>query len=129
MTTSKILSDLFRWPAFIGYVILLFVFMVLPGEKIPEMIVRVNDKLLHFVDFFLLALLGFKTFNSSSKRLFQAHAGTKIVTFSLFYGALLEWIQTAVPGRDASFRDWMADAAGTLAALMIFSFSALTNPP
>lgn len=107
----------------------LFVFMVLPGEKIPEMIVRVNDKLLHFVDFFLLALLGFRTFNSSSRRLFQVHAGTKVVTFSLFYGALLEWIQTAVPGRDASFKDWLADAAGTLAALMIFSFSALTGPP
>jgi VanZ family protein len=32
-------------------------------------------------------------------------------------GALDEWHQMYVPGRDASFFDWMADAAGTMMAV------------
>ncbi len=37
------------------------------------------------------------------------------------YGALDEWHQSFVPGRDASVGDWMADSAGVMLALVLFS--------
>ena len=37
------------------------------------------------------------------------------------YGALDEWHQSFVPGRDASVGDWMADSVGVMLALVLFS--------
>jgi VanZ family protein len=40
-------------------------------------------------------------------------------------GALDEWHQVYVPGRDASFFDWMADGLGTV--LFVYAYSRLTK--
>ncbi len=37
------------------------------------------------------------------------------------YGALDEWHQSFVPGRDASVGDWVADSAGVMIGLLLFS--------
>ncbi len=37
------------------------------------------------------------------------------------YGALDEWHQSFVPGRDVSAGDWMADTAGVALGLLLFS--------
>jgi VanZ family protein len=37
------------------------------------------------------------------------------------YGALDEWHQSFVPGRDVSVGDWVADGAGVLLGLVLFS--------
>ena len=37
------------------------------------------------------------------------------------YGALDEWHQSFVPGRDASVGDWVADSAGVMLGLVLFS--------
>lgn len=87
---------------------------------------QANDKLLHFLDFLVLALLAFRTFTFSSQPLFYLHAGTKAAGFSVFYGSLLEWSQRTVPGRNASLWDWVADLAGILVASGIFRISRLT---
>ena len=121
MTISGTRSK-FRWPLFLAYTVFLYVTFTLPAEKIPPALDKVSDKLLHFLCFLILALLAFWAFIRSKTRLFRAHAGTKSAAFSLFYGALLEWAQRSVPGRSASFFDWLADAVGVAAAGLIFFF-------
>ena len=37
------------------------------------------------------------------------------------YGALDEWHQSFVPGRDVSVGDWVADSAGVILGLLLFS--------
>ena len=115
---SKVLSKL-RWPLFLAYAVLLYITFTLPVEKIPPQIYQINDKLLHFLCFVILALLGFQAFSHSAARVFSVYAEGKSAAFSLFYGAFLEAVQQNVPGRFASFNDWLADAAGVLAAFLL----------
>lgn len=90
----------------------------------PEM-VETNDKLSHFLGYFLLALLSFRTFLGSSLILFHQRVGAKAVVFSLVYALLLEWAQKGVPGRSSSFVDWASDAVGIFFASFFFRISRL----
>lgn len=45
-----------------------------------------------------------------------------ILGFCAVYGALDEWHQSFVPGRDADFLDWTADVAGAICALVLLKF-------
>ena len=123
MTASKNLSELFRWFLFAGYAILLYIVCTLPAEQIPAVVIRANDKVLHFLSFFLLTLLGFRAFSRSSYEMFYQYGEGKAVCFSLFYGPFIEWAQRSVPGREMSFMDVTADSLGTLLAFLIFRFS------
>ena len=112
---------------FLAYAILLYIFAVLPPEKIPAAIAAANDKALHFLDYFILALLAYQTLYYSSRSFFYLHAGGKAVVFSLFYGAFMEWVQIGIPGRGASFSDWAADSLGVLVASGNFRIAKLPN--
>ena len=120
MTASKSLSSFFHWVSFLGFAVFLYIGFTLPLSQIPEVFLPANDKALHFFDFLILTLLGFQAFFYSVHPFFHQGAGGKASAFSLFYGAYLEWAQTPVPGRGASFTDWMADALGVLVAWIIF---------
>ena len=65
------------------------------------------DKLVHFCYFGVMALL-------LAYGLGRRWWWLPLVLVPLI-GALDEWHQFYVPGRDASFFDWLADAAGTVA--------------
>ena len=129
MIVSRKVSSVFRWPLFIAYLLLLYVSFTLPSEQLPEAVTYANDKVLHFLDFFLLGLLAFRTFTLPSRPLFQVQAGGKAAVFSLLYGTFLEVLQQRVPGRDASVWDWTADLVGVLVASGIFRISRLTPSP
>lgn len=124
MNISKTLSNLSRWPLFLTYTVLLFVAYTISLDQIPAAVLRVNDKLMHFLDFLLLALLSFRTFRASHS-LFSRQAETKAVAFSLLYGAFLEWAQKNTVGRSPSVADWVADALGVFLAGFIFATSKL----
>lgn len=128
MTISKTLSNLSRWPLFLTYTLLLFIAYTISPEQIPEAILRVNDKLMHYLDFFLLVLLGFRTL-TSSRALFSRQAETKSAVFSLLYGAFLEWAQKYSVERSPSFMDWVADALGVFSGVIIFWISKLLTHP
>lgn len=91
-------------------------------------VTRANDKVLHCLNFLILALLAVRTFTISSYAFFRLQAEGKAMTFSLFYGAFLEWAQKYSDGREPSLADWLADALGVLAAAGIFRISKLTHP-
>ncbi len=47
--------------------------------------------------------------------------GLLFLLIGVGYGALDEWHQSFVPGRDASVGDWVADSAGVMLGLVLFS--------
>ena len=48
-------------------------------------------------------------------------SGILLLIMGATYGALDEWHQGFVPGRDVSAGDWMADTAGVALGLLLFS--------
>ena len=83
---------------------------VLPG--------RGSDKLAHVSAFAVLAAIFAITWQLSSGRLIVRHLCWIWVVVAI-YGALDEWTQIAV-GRNASARDWAADAIGAALGLLLF---------
>ena len=127
MSTSKTLSNLSRWPLFLTFTVYLSLSHILSPDRLP-LAAYVNDKVFHFLNFLILALLGYRTFHRSSRSFFALHSEQKAMAFALFYGALMEMIQSTLPSRTASFADWLADAAGVFVAFLVFRISKLTPP-
>ena len=70
------------------------------------------DKAVHALIFGLLAALTARALRAAGWGVRRA-LWTAVLAASL-YGALDEWHQSFVPGRDADPRDWAADTAGAL---------------
>ena len=93
------------------YWLLLITATSLPAADLPS--IGTIDKVNHFIAYFGLAILLTLTF------LFQLkyesiYKKAYLVAFLIviFYGMLDEIHQLFIPGRDAEFFDWLADAAG-----------------
>ena len=75
------------------------------------------DKLIHGGLFLILGLfLAWGKGRSGS-----SVSGLLFFLIGVGYGALDEWHQCFVPGRDASVGDWVADSAGVMLGLVLFS--------
>ena len=75
------------------------------------------DKLVHGGLFLILGL-----FLAWGKvRTGSGVSGLLFLLMGVGYGALDEWHQSFVPGRDASVGDWVADSAGVILGLVLFS--------
>lgn len=74
------------------------------------------DKLVHFVVFGLIATLALRALSGSPFR----RAWLAVVLVSLF-GASDEFRQSFTPGRSMSFADWIADTAGAIAAVSVYT--------
>ena len=91
-----------------------------PANRLPR--VGVSDKVLHAVGYFILTGVFWLTL--------QVHgvAGAKRIACIFFamlaYAAIDEMTQPLV-GRDNSIYDWLADVAGTIAALTLLELLAL----
>lgn len=108
-------SRKFTW-IWLGYWAALFVATHLPlgGMNLP---VGSGDKLLHFVFFFVLALLGGRAALQRGQRLSRSWP---LIWFGVYtlYGAADELLQSPV-GRTPSIGDWVADSSGALAGLLV----------
>ena len=76
-----------------------------------------GDKLLHFLVFFVLALLGGRAAIQRGQRLTRSWL---LIWFGIyaFYGAANELLQSLV-NRTPSVGDWVADSSGALAGLLL----------
>jgi VanZ family protein len=78
------------------------------------------DKLVHFVEYLILAFLVYRGFSQPPRRqgllLFCAAAFA-----GLAVGALDEYTQHFLPRRDSSILDWLADAVGVIAGTSLAS--------
>jgi VanZ family protein len=101
-----------------AYWIVLFILTHTPAERLPQP--GVSDKLAHFLAYAVLGLFLFSSFwisGVSPKR-----AVLLTLAIGLIYGVADEWIQKYV-GRDCEFQDWLADAAGIVAAVLVLALT------
>ena len=80
------------------------------SRPVPVVSAHVWDKLLHFVAYGGLGGLFYRASRGEGLGWTAAFAAAAIATTA--YGASDEWHQSFVPLRDASIRDWFADALG-----------------
>ena len=79
----------------------------------------VSDKFAHFVAYFVLGALALRATAGGRWAGVNGRAAVGAFVFAGTYGALDELHQRLTPGRSPGFDDWIADALGALAALVL----------
>ena len=100
------------WIPFWIYSAFVFEGAILPPEKIPHFLTALNDKFLHFTEYFFLFGFAVNAFEKSRLSWLRKATPQAAWGYSLFLGAVTEWAQLWVPGRRCEFWDWVTDAAG-----------------
>lgn len=77
-----------------------------------------DDKLQHGLAYAVLAALVWRALGPGRPRWWML--GISILV-AVIYGALDEWHQSLVPGRECSISDWSTDAFGATAAALVLS--------
>jgi VanZ family protein len=112
---KRSLSIAIRWILFLSYAgIILFLSTQssLPGQS------RIPDKLEHAAEYFVFAILTARTLQAPRSR----HLPRNLVVawiFCMIFAALDEFVQSNIPGRDASLGDWAADISGNTIAILL----------
>ncbi|TWT94235.1 VanZ family protein [Neorhodopirellula pilleata] len=94
--------------------------VIFTGTHLPPMptaMPKYNDKLAHFSAFFGLAML--LCYCTNSKKLARRFATIAIIC--VVYGAIDEWTQSFVRGRQTDLKDLFADTIGTVAAIAVYA--------
>jgi VanZ family protein len=102
------------WAAFI------FVMSSIPSISLPKIGGIPTDKVVHFLIFFFLAALTYRAIDHQGKYpwLKDRHF-LFTVLFTSLYGAIDEFHQFFTPGRDSDPLDWLADAMGAVAFIIV----------
>jgi VanZ family protein len=104
------------------YVVMIFFVSTRPDLRSPGPDFALKDKIAHFVEYFVLGLLLFGSMGRTVSRsrfaaiLFLVAVGTSVA-------ALDELVQSYVPGRNMDLFDWLADAAGVSAGVVLGGFT------
>jgi len=118
MTLSRrqkltIISLLFYWPG-------VFILAHIP---IPQLVYKaqVSDKGIHFLAYLILTFLLWFAISPNKKVNWRKTAVWLVIFVMVWYGVVDEVLQGYV-GRSCDVRDFLADLAGTLTGLILFSF-------
>ena len=109
---------LFLWGPPILYMGLVFHFSS-ESAPLPEVTTIVWDKLLHLIEYGILAVLFYRAFTGEGIN-WLAAALLALLATSL-YGASDEWHQGFVPLRTADLSDWIADTTGAALAIVVYA--------
>ncbi|MFC1543011.1 VanZ family protein [Candidatus Neomarinimicrobiota bacterium] len=94
------------------YALLIIVLSTIPGQSYPDTMWLSQDKIIHFCEYGIFAILLSRAFVS------RATGQRQVLLFALViagtFGALDETYQLLIPGRDSSYADWIADVTGAL---------------
>jgi VanZ family protein len=105
------------WLPAVAYASLIFYLSSLPHpeEDLPKFLFeKFGDKLLHVVEYAVLALLCYRAFRwAAGPRIAHGAVALAIVAAS-FYGMTDEVHQAFVPFRESSWLDWVADTVGAV---------------
>ena len=109
------------WTPPLLYMALIFAVSSLkqPPLPMPEFEWLTIDKLYHFIEYAILGGLLAWAFVKAKPSVVPSKLIWLVATvLSILYGASDEWHQTFVPGRLATFADWVADALGSVAGVL-----------
>jgi VanZ family protein len=92
----------------------------IPGYKLPHVVYKINDKLIHASIFLVFGLLVYRALEIRIRRSsFDWPRALLTVLAVTAYGVLDEFHQSFVPGRTVDILDATADATGGLLAAVI----------
>ncbi len=96
-----------------------------PEEHLPSFLLEdVSDKVLHAVEYGILAVLCFRAFRWAAGPAVARQAVVAAIVAASVYGVTDEVHQFFVPFRESSWLDWLADTAG--AAIGALSWRAIS---
>ncbi len=110
-------SDVLRrwlggWIPFWIYNALVIRSALLPVSQIPPVVVQINDKLLHSVEYFWLCLFSVNAFEKAKTLWLTVHPYYHAMLWCFLMGLATEWGQFFTPDRAMEAGDWLADIAG-----------------
>lgn len=118
MAESKKESKFLRILSIFGAIltaVTIFYFSSIQNDPVPQIDIPLKAIIYHFLIFFIFAMFLAGSLNNKSKDGLIAMA-----TLALWYAATDEFHQLFVPGRVASFKDWIIDGTGVLLANIIY---------
>lgn len=104
------------WAATIAFWIASFIATHIPAQRLPD--VRVNDKTVHFIAYFILAALLYISTRLTNPA--RTWLGATVIAIAMIYGAIDELLQPLV-GRNADMDDWLYDVAGATCAVFLLA--------
>jgi hypothetical protein len=111
-------NEFFAWVPTLMWGTVILVFSVLPYRILPAITVGHFDKMVHFFEYTVLAVLIGRGLYSTGK-VFSTKNILLILILGGVYGILMELVQRFVPGRDASPGDIAANMAGIVFGILI----------
>ena len=87
---------------------------------LPKIEFDLADKILHFLVFGILAIFTVRGFKNSGFSFIKENYFLFSILICVLYGASDEIHQYFVPGRDASWADWMADTLGIVVMAWLY---------
>ena len=86
-----------------------------PEEQLPSFLLEdVSDKVLHGVEYGILALLCYRAFRWAAGSAVAQQAVVLAIVAASVYGVTDEVHQFFVPFRESSWQDWLADTIGAV---------------
>jgi VanZ family protein len=108
-------SWMLAWLPVAAYMAVIFYFSSLshPDEKLPKVLFEaLSDKLLHAIEYAVLAVLSYRAFRSAAGSFAAKYALVFAIITASLYGVTDEVHQAFVPLRTAGWSDWVADTVG-----------------
>ena len=119
--TASTVGRRFLWYHFplILYAILVIGVSSLRNLRGPHVDFIALDKLAHFVEYALFALLTWRSFSHLSSRLSANMALLLSLLFLAVFALIDEYFQSFIPGRHADAADWATDILGAFLVLAL----------
>ena len=100
----------------------LFIMTTIPVETIPKLF-NTQDKLEHFIAYFILSILLTLSFSIQTRFLLIRRNSVLVSVIAIFlYASIDEIHQMFIPGRYCDVYDWIFDVAGGITGILIISY-------
>ena len=93
-----------------------------PHEQVPKLFERVNDKLLHALEFGVFGVLCFRAFLFASGSQLRPFASILAILVAMMFGVTDEFHQYFIPLREADGWDWIADSIGAVMSVKMYEW-------
>jgi VanZ family protein len=115
---QRIIAILRYWLPLASYLGAIFYFSNL-SDPTPGVDVPINDKVIHFLQYFPLPFLFFRAFKNAATRAFKSHYFLYGIALAVLYALSDEFHQSFIALRDASLFDFAADVGGIMLGAII----------
>lgn len=107
----------YQFPAIL-YALLIFAVSSIPHLHPPNLHLKFQDKLFHFLEYAIFAFLLNRAFSHSSNLFFKKNSWWLTLASGILYALGDESYQKTVLGRSSEFYDFVADSLGVMLCLL-----------